>query len=293
MQPPFLTLNQYLRALFGQRVQKIPLDAGLSCPNRDGTKGVGGCIYCDALGSGTGLSRRGKGIREQMMDGIRWAKRRYKAQRFIAYFQAFSNTYAPPERLQALYKEALVSEDVVGLFIGTRPDCIDEAVLDAILYASRGRLVTVELGLQSANDKTLRRINRGHTVQDFINAVELLKKRDIPVCAHVIFGLPGEGPEQMIATIHFLRELGINGIKFHQLYILRGTKLHEEYKNGGIQLLKEEEYSELVAKSILELPSSTVIHRLQGDPPRDRLIAPLWSLSKDKVRKEIIKKLTS
>ncbi len=288
----FLSLNEHLRSLFGTRVQKIPLDAGFTCPNRDGTKGRTGCIYCDPRGSGTGLYKKGYSVAQQMISGIKWAERRYKARLFIAYFQSFSNTYAPPERLEATYREAIINSDVVGLFIGTRPDCIDSDVIRAIKRAAQDRYVTVELGLQSANNDTLKAINRGHTVEDFIRAVELLKRYKIPVCSHVIFGLPGEGHDEMLESVRLLADLGVEGIKFHQLYILEGTKAELLYRQGAIRELSLQEYASLVAEAIKLLPPQTVVHRLQGDPPRsERLIAPQWSYKKGEVRRLILETL--
>ncbi len=227
-----------------------------------------------------------------MLSGMKWAERRYKAKLFIAYFQSFSNTYAPPEKLEATYREALVNDRVVGLFIGTRPDCIDNEIISTIKRAAQGKYVTVELGLQSANNDTLKRINRGHTVEDFIRAVEMLKANEISVCAHVIFGLPGEGHEDMLNSIRLLAELGVDGVKFHQLYILEGTQAERLFRQGSIKILSIDEYTSLVAAAIKLLPSGTIIHRLQGDPPRsERLVAPSWSLEKERVRRLILSKM--
>jgi len=193
----YLTLNRFLRSAFGERVQKIPLDAGLTCPNRDGSKGRGGCIFCDASGSGTGASKSGRDIRSQMKTGMEWAAMRYRARKFIAYFQSFSNTYGPAEKLKALYSQALAGPEVVGLAIGTRPDCVDMERLDLIARTGSGRMVWMEYGLQSASDRTLAFINRGHTVSDFVSAVELTRRYGFLTCAHIIFGLPGETSAEM------------------------------------------------------------------------------------------------
>ena len=289
MAPRINTLNHYLKQLFGKRVQKIPLDAGLGCPNRDRKTGTGGCIYCDPNGSGTGLHRKGVSVREQMQNGIKWARQRYGAGLFIAYFQSYSNTYAPPQRLEALYKEALISPDVVGLFIGTRPDCVNQDVVRVIKKFSKTHLVTVELGLQSAHDRTLKRINRGHDVAEFIRARTLLKKNQIPVCAHVIFGLPGEDRKDMLYTIEFLSKLQIEGVKFHQLYVLKDSPMERLYKKGEFEFLSMEEYCTLVAEAIRRLPPHTVVHRLQGDPPHDRpLLGPGWATKKHEIRSAIM-----
>jgi radical SAM protein (TIGR01212 family) len=277
----YLSLNRYLRSMFGERVQKVSLDAGLTCPNRDGVKGTGGCIYCDAGGSGTGASRKGKDVAQQMREGIRQARRRYGAEKFIAYFQSFSNTYAAPERLEGLYSQALLGPEVVGLSIGTRPDCVDLKKLALIARVGKGRMVWMEYGLQSASDATLARINRGHTVRDFIHAVELSKEYGFPVCAHVIFGLPGEGRAEMEDTVRLLASLKIDGVKFHQLYVVEGTALHHLYETGGYSPMEQADYAGMVARAIRALPAGTVIQRLTGDPPRDRTVAaPAWSYRK-------------
>ncbi len=276
----YLSLNHYLKGIFGERVQKIPLDAGLSCPNRDGTKGMGGCIYCGETGSGTGAHAMGQAVGEQMKTGQAWAARRYKARRFIAYFQSYSNTYGPLAVLEEIYRQALTGPEVVGLAIGTRPDCVDRDVLKLIKRIGKGRMIWMEYGLQSACDTTLKRINRGHSVQDFIDAVDLTRQFGFPVCAHVIFGLPGEETAQMQQTIELLSELKIDGIKFHQLYVETGTRLYELYSHGRYRPISMEHYVELVTWSVSRLPKGTVIHRLTGDPRRSRLVAPGWSLRK-------------
>ncbi len=289
--PAYLTFNEYLRRKFGCRVQKIPLDAGFTCPNRDGTLGKGGCIYCNAAGSGTGAHARGLTILEQMRLGTEWARRRYKARKFIAYFQSFSNTYAPKERLRELYSQALSVPEVVGLFIGTRPDCVDEEILALVQGISQGRMIWMEYGLQSASDETLERIHRGHTVEDFLRAVEMTKAMNIPVCAHVIFGLPGEGRKEMEETVRLLKELQVEGVKFHQLYVVRGTPLEALYRKGRYCPLSQEEYVDMVVWAISELGEGTVIHRLTGDPAPGELVAPEWSLNKARTVSRIQERL--
>ncbi len=288
---PFLALNQFLREKFGERVQKIPLDAGLSCPNRDKKTGRGGCIYCNGLGSGTGsLVLKNISIFQQMKEGMAWAQKRYKARKYIAYFQSFSNTYGDPAYLYALYKEAIINDKVVGLFIGTRPDCINQDVLHTIKMASSHRFVAIELGLQSANDKTLRLINRGHTVRAFEEAVSMIRRWDknIHICAHIIFGLPSETKHDMLNTIDFLRRIDIDGVKFHQLYILKNTPISNMYRNKKIAILSMEDYCNMVSEGIKRLKNGAVIHRLQADPPKADLIAPDWSLKKHEIREKII-----
>ncbi len=275
------TLNAFLRARFGERVQKVTLDAGFTCPTRDGTKGRGGCIYCNAYGSGTGAARLGLDIRTQMLEGMARLEKRYKAKKFLAYFQAYSNTYAPLEVLRERYDQALVDERVVGLCIGTRPDCVDEAVLDLLAsYQDRGLMVWLELGLQSIHDETLRRIERGHTYADFEKALLAAKKRGLLVCVHIIFGLPGEGPEEMFATIRRLADLPVDGLKFHELYVVKGSKLEKIYLKGGYTPLLQNEYVDLVCESLAMLPWRVVIQRLTGDPRPDELVAPKWARHK-------------
>ncbi len=279
----FLSLNQFFREEFGGRVQKIPLDAGLGCPNRDPVTGRGGCIYCNPRGSGTGAWAKGHGIREQLLDGMRWARRRYRARLFMAYFQSYSNTFGSLEQLEALYRQAAAFPEVVGVAIGTRPDCVNQQVLELIARIFRGRMVWMEYGLQSASDETLHRIGRGHSVQAFADAVELTRNFPFRVCAHVMFGLPGEGRREMLATVRFLKKVGIDGIKFHQLYVIKQTRLHRLYERGEYQPVSMEEYAAIVAEALRILPPGTVIQRLTGDPAPGELVAPSWASRKQEI----------
>ncbi|MBW2219844.1 MAG: TIGR01212 family radical SAM protein, partial [Deltaproteobacteria bacterium] len=208
-------LNTYLKGIFGCRVQKITIDAGFSCPNRDGTLSTKGCIYCNVRGSGTGAGSKGLSVTEQLRQGKSALSKRYKAKKFIAYFQAFSNTYAPIERLKHLYDEAVEVENVVGLSIGTRPDCVDESVLDLLQDYAKNYMVWIEYGLQSAHDSTLAFINRGHDFNCFKKAVDTTQNRDIKICAHIILGLPQEEKKHMLATAKAIADMGIDGIKIH------------------------------------------------------------------------------
>ena len=270
-------LNTYLRSLYDCRVQKIYIDAGLSCPNRDGTISTGGCIYCNANGSGTGAHRSGLPITEQVRTVKRHMARRYKAKKFIAYFQSFSNTYAPVEHLKTLYDAALAVEDVVGLFIGTRPDCVDEPIMELLQHYNENYLVWIEYGLQSAHDATLARINRGHDFTCFEKAVDMAKRRDIKVCAHVILGLPFETKKQMLETARIISGMGIDGIKLHHLSVLKGTALEQLYNNGSYHCLEQKEYMDIVCDFLELLPEDMIIQRLVGDSDEEELIAPLWS----------------
>ena len=280
MQNRYNDLNSHLRERFGCRVQKITIDAGLTCPNRDGAISAGGCIYCNARGSGTGAHARGLSITAQLNAGKLALARRYQARKFIAYFQSFSNTYAPLNRLKALYDEALAVADVVGLAIGTRPDCVSEPVLDLLEDYARSRLIWIEYGLQSARDATLSFINRGHDAACFLRAVEATRGRGIKVCAHVILGLPHETRNDMLFTVRTLADAGIDGVKLHLLYVVQGTRLEVLYHAGTFHCLDRREYIELVADVLERLPPDVVIQRLTGDPHPEELIAPKWCLDK-------------
>jgi radical SAM protein (TIGR01212 family) len=271
--------NSYLREKFGCRVQKISLDAGLSCPNRDGTLASSGCIYCNEKGSGTGAARLAT-ISEQIRTAKVGLARRYKAKKFLAYFQSFSNTYAPLPRLAALYGEALEDPDVVGLSIGTRPDCVSDQTLDLLAGIAKTRLVWLEFGLQSAKDDTLRLIRRGHDSAAFVDAVQRSRAANLPVCAHVILGLPGENRENMLDTARFLALQDIQAVKIHLLYVVKGTALHEMYSSGAYSCLSREEYAAAAGEFLALLPPHFIIQRLTGDPHPEELVAPGWALDK-------------
>lgn len=277
---PYRDLNTYFRELFGCRVHKVTVDAGLNCPNRDGTLSKGGCIYCNAKGSGTGAHLQGMSITRQIEQGRERIARRFKTGKILAYFQSFTNTYAPIDRLKALYDEALAADGVVGLSIGTRPDCVGPDVLDLLETYARDYLIWVEYGLQSAHDHTLARINRGHDFACFKKAVAATRQRNIKICAHVILGLPGESRPDMLATADAISGLGLDGVKLHLLYVVRGTPMERLYQEGRFRCLEQREYAELVCDFIQRLPETIVIQRLTGDPHPDELIAPAWSLQK-------------
>ncbi|MDI6852470.1 MAG: TIGR01212 family radical SAM protein [Deltaproteobacteria bacterium] len=280
---PYNDLNSYLRRRFGERVQKITLDAGLTCPNRDGRMGVGGCLYCNVRGSGTGAWAKGLSITRQLEEGAARLGRRYGAKKFIAYFQSFTNTYGPVERLRSLYEEALAFPGVLGLSLGTRPDCLDEAVLDLLSGYAQTRPVWLELGLQSAHDRTLKLINRGHDAACFADAAARAACRGLEVVAHVILGLPAEELEDMAATARFLAGLPVHGVKIHLLYVIRGSGLESLYRTGVYQPLSEAAYVQAVVNFIEILPPHVVIHRLTGDPHPEELAAPAWCLEKNRV----------
>ncbi len=273
--------NSYLRETFGCRVQKITLDAGLSCPNRDGTLGRSGCIYCNEKGSGTGAARF-SGIFEQIRAGKERLAGKYKAGKFIAYFQSFSNTYAPLPRLAAIYGEALADPDIVGLSIGTRPDCVSDETLDYLAGLAQSHLICMEYGLQSAKDETLERIGRRHSVADFIDAVERSRARKISVCAHVILGLPGEKTEDMLNTARFLALHDVQAVKIHLLYVIRGTALERLYRSGAYSCLSRDGYAAAAGEFIALLHPRMIIQRLTGDPHPEELVAPQWALEKSR-----------
>ncbi len=276
----YTDLNAYLRKMFGCRVQKITIDAGLTCPNRDGAVATGGCIYCNARGSGTGAFAKGLSITDQLLRGKAALAARYKAKKFIAYFQSYSNTYAPLATLKRLYDEALAVDDIVGLFIGTRPDCVDAAVFDLLAGYTPEVLVYLELGLQSAHDDTLALINRGHGVACFASAVAEAHRRGLKVCAHVILGLPGETRQHTIETARFLRDLGIDAVKIHLLYVVKGTAIETHYRQGNYRCLSQEAYVDQVCDFLEHLPPRVVIQRLTGDPHPAELVDPNWALRK-------------
>ena len=254
MKNRYLDYNTYFQNLFGHRVHKITLDAGFNCPNRDGTLSFTGCIYCNAKGSGTGQLSKGVSLAQQIENGLKYVKKRYKAKKFIAYFQSFTNTYAPVEKLKTLYDLALSYPDVIGLAIGTRPDCVDDAILDLLEDYAKKNLIWLEYGLQSAHDRTLERINRGHDVNCFIQAVKATQHRNINICAHVIFGLPGETKQDMLDAAELIRDLNIDGVKIHLLYVVKNTPLEKLYQSGDYICLAQSEYVDIVCDFLEKLP---------------------------------------
>lgn len=274
--------SEELKRIFGCRVHRISLDAGFTCPNRDGMVGTGGCIYCGDTGSGAYGINRGASVAAQIEDGKEVMVRKYKARKFIAYFQSYSNTYAPVGQLRKLYDEALGVPDVVGLIVGTRPDCLLPDVLDLLGEYARETYFWLELGLQSPLDRSLRFLNRGHDFASFASSVKMCKERGIRVCAHIILGLPGEANEEMLATPRILNDLGIDGVKIHLLHVMRDTLLAEMFGKGMVRLLDRDEYVGLVCDFLERLDPRISIQRLTGDGGRD-LIAPLWSLAKFEV----------
>jgi len=272
--------SDHLKSHFGGRVHKISVDAGFSCPNRGGTRDLPGCLFCDPGGSGAVGIDRDFPVAEQIERGKEVMTRKYRAESFLAYFQPFSNTWAPPERLRELYDEALAVAEVVGLAVGTRPDCLPSEVLDLLAGYHRRTYFWLELGLQSVHDATLRFLRRGHDYSAFLKAYAGARERNLRVCVHVILGLPGEGRAEMLATADEMARLRVDGIKIHLLHVLKGTPLGDMYEKGGLRILEQAEYISLACDFLERLHPDTLIHRLTGDGPRDLLMAPLWSLNK-------------
>lgn len=275
----YRSINQFLKEKFGVRVFKISLNGGFSCPNRDGTKNSFGCIYCNPESNRPAASR-GKNIKDQLVEGIEYARKRHHAGKFIPYFQHFSNTYADISVLKKLYHDAITHPDVVGLSISTRPDCISDETLKLLEDLGKKTFLWLELGLQSANDKTLNLLNRSHTVRDFCDAVNAAHGHGINTCAHIILGLPDETRVDMLHTIKTLNILKIGGIKIHNLHVLKNTVLAGMYARGEINMLTQKEYASLVVDCLEHLSPDVLIHRFNSHSPRNLTITPEWSVNK-------------
>ena len=281
--PRYNAFSEELKKVFGCRVQRLSVDAGFTCPNRDGSVGVDGCVFCGGKGSGSFGILPGAGVAAQLEHAKEVMVRKYKAAQFIAYFQSYSNTYAPAAHLQRLYDEALAVPDVVGLIVGTRPDCLPEETLDLLASYAQRCYFWLELGLQSHLDRTLAQIGRGHDLASFTAAVEGCRKREIRVCAHIILGLPGESRQEMLSGADFLNQAGVGGVKIHLLHVMRGTRLASQYQENMFRVLDRDEYVGLVCDFLERLDPRIVVQRLTGDGNRQDLIAPLWSLQKFEV----------
>lgn len=277
--------SEYFKQSFGERVQKVAVDAGFTCPNRDGSKGRGGCTYCDNDSFNPSYCRPEKSITQQIVEGIEFHSRRYRrANRFLAYFQPYSNTFAPVDRLKSLYGEALQVPGVVGLVIGSRPDCVGDEVLDYIAELSRSYYVILELGLESCYDQTLQKINRGHGWAESEDAIRRAASRGIKVGAHLIFGLPGESREQMLAEAAIISALPLDNIKFHQLQIIKGTRMASEYQAHpeAFDLFSMEDYLAFMIRFLERLNPAIVVERFAGEvPPRFLVSAPWANLRND------------
>lgn len=285
---PYYSLDAFLKNTYGEKLYKIAVDAGFTCPNRDGTLGSGGCIFCSAGGSGEFAVKTTDhpSVTDQIETGLALFAHKRVGQRFIVYFQAYTNTYGPLPHLRALYTEALCHPDVAGISIATRPDCITENIVTMLVNLRQifsDKFVWVELGLQTIHEKTADFIRRGYPLSIYDNCVSLLSQADIPVITHIIIGLPGEGEEALLSTIDHLNQLGTWGVKLQLLHVLRDTAFAGYYFDGSYTPLARDAYIDLVIACLEHLSPDIVIHRLTGDGPKDLLLAPLWSLDKRSV----------
>ena len=288
----YYKFSDYFKKKGFGKVYKITVDAGFSCPNLDGKISDKGCIYCNNRAFSVPARKAKASVEEQIKDGMKALNVRYGAEKFIAYFQAFSNTYGPIEQLKKTYDTIRKFDDIIGLSIGTRPDCVDEKVLELIGSYAEKYEVWVEYGLQSTKDITLELINRGHAYKDFLKAVELTRKhRHIKICAHVILGLPGENLSDMNSTANDVARLDLEGIKIHPLHVVKGTELEKWYNQDKYRPLEMTEYVDYLVSFLERLSSGTVVQRLTADCPKDFLVAPLWINNKAGVLAELEKKL--
>mgnify|MGYP000641888289 FL=1 len=287
----YLSFNKYLKDKFGQKVYKISLDGGFTCPNRDGKTGTRGCIFCSKGGSGDFAESREMSITEQIESGKKKVEKKIKSGKYIAYFQAFTNTYAPVEILRQKYEEAINHPDIVALSIATRPDCLGDDVLRLLDEMNKIKPVFVELGLQTIHQKSAKYIRRGYDLSVYDKAVRDLKKIGVNVVVHVILGLPNESENDMLETVKYVCESGANGIKLQLLHVIDGTDLAKDYEKGLFKTLEFDEYVNLIVKCVKIIPKDIVIHRLTGDGAKKDLIAPLWSADKKRVLNAINKEL--
>lgn len=287
----YTTLNSYLKEKFGCKVYKISLDCGFTCPNRDGTLGYGGCIFCSEGGSGDFAESRTLDVTEQIEAGKEKVKNKIKSGKYIAYFQAFTNTYADVNTLEKLYTEAINHPDIVALSVATRPDCLEQEKVELLGRLNKIKPIFVELGLQTVNEKTAKYIRRGYTLDIYDDAVERLHEQGINVVTHIIIGLPYETKEDMLSSVKYVCKV-TDGIKLQLLHILKGTDLAKDYCEHKFEVLTLEEYTDIIAECVKIIPENVVIHRLTGDGAKKNLIAPLWSADKKKVLNTINKRLS-
>lgn len=287
----YYSFNSYLKQTFGEKVYKISLNGGFTCPNRDGTLGTRGCIFCSEGGSGDFAPDAVLPIGEQIEEGIRMIRQKTDASKYIAYFQAFTNTYAPYEKLHSLFYDAILRQEIVGLAVGTRPDCLPPDGLELLDELNQIKPVFVELGLQTIHEKTAQFIRRGYPLSCFEQAVKALHDLGINVVVHLILGLPGETEEMMLESVRYLNQLPVNGVKFSLLHVLKHTDLGALYEKHPFPVYELDDYVDFVIRCIEELREDIVIHRLTGDGPKDLLIAPRWTLNKRKVLNEISRRM--
>ena len=287
----YKTLNQYYKEKFGSKVYKLSLDGGFTCPNRDGTKGTGGCIFCS--GSGEFAEKPCDSIARQLENAKLRVRHKNKSGRYIAYFQSYTNTYAPLPRLKELFYGAIEPDYIVGLSVGTRPDCLEQEKIQLLSEINKIKPVSVELGLQTVHMKTAEYIRRGYDTEVYYDAVARLKEAGIDVVTHIIIGLPDETKEMIKETVVKSVKAGTDGVKFHLLHVIKGTDLEADFQNGKFKVLSLEEYAEILKECISLLPPETVVHRITGDGDRRTLVAPLWSGNKKAVLNFLNKYLSS
>jgi radical SAM protein (TIGR01212 family) len=286
-------LNGVLKQTFGARIYKIGLRSEFTCPNRDGTVAVGGCVYCNNASHTPEGYRPRMSVTEQLGRGAEAVRKRHRAEKFIAYFQSYTNTYDAPAELEKLYREALAYPGVVGLAISTRPDCLPVDVLDLLTDLSRDTYLWLELGLESMHDRTLKWVNRGHGLREFVEAVERCKQRGMRICTHLIFGFPGESAGDMLAAAPLLNRLGVDGVKLHNLHVIKNTALEKIFNARPFEILRQDEYVALVADFLERLNPAIVIHRLTGETYRALTVAPDWSVNKIGVHNAIARTLAA
>ena len=292
---PHLRINSYghyLRTRFGCRVSKVNVDAGFTCPNRDGSKGTGGCIYCNNVSFSPRDTLAEIPLEEQVLAGMAYHRTRLGSEKFLVYFQKYTNTYAKLQQLTDLYHRALALPDVVGISVGTRPDCLTDEALELLTTIARDRYVCLELGLQSADDAILEQINRGHSLEDFVNAVQRASGRGFDVCAHLIYGFPGEQPEEFVKAAGLLNSLpGITSLKLHQLHAVEGTELAAMYRRGAFEPLTLEQYIATIADFLERLSPEISIQRLYGSSPLEIRVAPQWGLKNNQMWYAVLNEL--
>ena len=291
MLPVYLSLNEYLTQRFGEKLYKLSLDTGFTCPNRDGTAGTGGCIFCSEGGSGE-FAEKTPDINESIEKAKNQVSGKFRGSRYIAYFQSYSATYAPLEKLEEMFFTAAARDDIAAVSIATRPDCLGDEVLGLLNRLNSVKPVFVELGLQTVHEETAKLINRCYPLSDYDRAVKKLKEIGINTVVHIILGLPGESREMMLDTVRYVVRSGADGIKLHLMYVLKNTVLEKMYLAGEFSTLTLEEYADILCECIKIIPNNTVIHRLTGDPPKKLLVAPEWSADKKKVLNYINRRIS-
>ena len=284
---PYNAYKDYIKKRFGNRVQKVSVDAGFTCPNRDGTKAHGGCTYCNNVSFVPPYCKPGMSIKEQVASGVEYIRRRYNAEQFLVYFQAYSNTYAHISYLKHIYEQALDHPQVLGLAIGTRPDCIDEEKIAYLAELAKNNYISIEYGLESMSDQTLEKLNRGHTFQEWVDAVEMTAARGIQICSHVILGLPNESREHMLETADVISRYPIDTLKVHHLHIVKKTVLAAQYKRNPFPVFGYQEYIDLVIEFLQRLRPDITVQRLVGETHPRHLIAPNWGVRANVVQADI------